>query len=73
LLRQGKIDIERLERLQRNHLLTRGDHLPDIYQPDAELPVERRAHFFLHDHRSHVADRPFLLLEFRFGGIELRF
>src|SRR6266568_8573503 len=37
LLRQCKIDIHRIERLQRNNLLPGVDHLPDVHLADPEL------------------------------------
>jgi len=67
LLRQGKIDINRVERRQRHHLLTGMIICPTLpvgYQADHR----RRANFLLSNHRPHVVDRAFFLFEFGFGA-----
>jgi len=73
LLGQSKIDKHLIEHLQRHHLLTGIDHLPDIHSPNADLSVERRPHFLLCNHRPHLVDAGCFLFVFRFHCIELGF
>ncbi len=73
LLRQGEIDEDVIERLQRNERIAGRDHLPGIDRADARHAIEWRVDFLLVDDRLHVIDHRFFLRVFRFGRVELGF
>ena len=49
LLRQQKIDVNRVQRLQRNDRIPFTQHLPQIDQPDSKAPGERGTNGFFPD------------------------
>ena len=70
LLRQCKIDIDRIKRRQRDDLLTGVNHLAHVDLANTELAIERGVHFLFSDHRAHVINRAFFLPKGGFSRVE---
>ena len=72
LLRQVEIDVDRIDRLQRDDRIARIDVLPRIDRGDAETSGKRRAHGLLVDERGLLRDLRLLALQVGGVRVELR-